>query len=41
MSEDTLLDAIGGKQDHQYWPLPEPPSDRIGRPAPELPADRP
>ncbi|GAA1236220.1 hypothetical protein [Streptomyces rhizosphaericus] len=41
MSEDTLLDAIGGKRDRRHWPLPEPAPDRIGRPAPELPADNP
>jgi hypothetical protein len=31
MSEDVLLDAIAGKRDTAYWPLPEPPEDRIGR----------
>ncbi|MFF9870175.1 hypothetical protein ACF1G0_33160 [Streptomyces sp. NPDC013953] len=41
MSEDTFLDAIGGKRDRRYWPLPEPAPDRIGRRAPEAPADRP
>ncbi|RNG28321.1 hypothetical protein EEJ42_12190 [Streptomyces botrytidirepellens] len=41
MSEDTLLDAIVGKRDRRHWPLPEPAPDRIGRPAPEPPADNP
>ncbi|MDX3694891.1 hypothetical protein PV726_32060 [Streptomyces europaeiscabiei] len=41
MSEDTLLDAIGGKRDHHHWPLPEPALDRLGHPAPEPPAAHP
>lgn len=41
MSEDTLLDAIGGKRNRRHWPLPEPASDRLGRPAPEPPTVHP
>lgn len=40
MSEDTLLEATGGTRDRHHWPLPEPAPDRIGRPAPEQPADQ-
>jgi hypothetical protein len=32
LSEDVLLDAVGGKRDTEYWPLPQPPQDRLGRP---------
>lgn len=32
LSEDVLLDAVGGKRDTAYWPLPQPPLDCIGRP---------
>ncbi|MFI1701497.1 hypothetical protein ACH419_36845 [Streptomyces bobili] len=39
MSEDTLLDAIGGKRDRRHWALPEPALDRLGRSAPEPSAD--
>jgi hypothetical protein len=31
LSEDVLLDAVGGKRDTDYWPLPQPPFDAIGR----------
>ncbi len=34
MSEDVLLEALTGKRDTSYWPLPQPAADRIGRPAP-------
>lgn len=35
MSEDTLLSAAGGKRNTDYWPLPDPPLDRLGHPEPQ------
>ncbi|MFD9688441.1 hypothetical protein ACFXPX_32735 [Kitasatospora sp. NPDC059146] len=32
VSEDVLLDALAGKRATAYWPLPQPPADRLGRP---------
>ncbi|WP_225847324.1 hypothetical protein [Streptomyces sp. HPF1205] len=32
LSEDVLLDAVAGKRDTTYWPLPQPPLDCTGRP---------
>ncbi|MGV9267466.1 hypothetical protein ACWDRR_22700 [Kitasatospora sp. NPDC003701] len=34
VSEDVLLEALGGKRDTGYWPLPTAADDRAGRPAP-------
>ncbi|WP_063807310.1 hypothetical protein [Streptomyces caeruleatus] len=32
LSEDVLLEALDGKRDTAYWPLPDPPPDQQGRP---------
>ncbi|MEU5383592.1 hypothetical protein [Kitasatospora cineracea] len=32
VSEDDLLDTLAGKRDPEFWPLPQPPADRPGRP---------
>ncbi|SDT83381.1 hypothetical protein SAMN05216371_8204 [Streptomyces sp. TLI_053] len=33
MSEDVLLEALTGKRNTSYWPMPQPAADRLGRPA--------
>ncbi|MDX2828426.1 hypothetical protein PV416_47140, partial [Streptomyces ipomoeae] len=32
LSEDVLLEALEGKRDTAYWPLPVPPPDQQGHP---------